>query len=131
MQRIAARIGRSLERTGLITRDIENAYLAFDPAEEASINALHRGCGGRRKDTRRRLQEFRVKRGKVQMPPVGQPQDSEAAGPDRRRHLSDSATATIDSGGNIRPLRCTIRPLVALSSAPMFRGNLQVSGVNS
>ncbi|MEJ2161496.1 MAG: hypothetical protein P8X53_13595, partial [Chromatiales bacterium] len=40
MQRIAERIGRSLERSGLITRDIENAYLAFDPAEEAPINSL-------------------------------------------------------------------------------------------
>jgi hypothetical protein len=40
VQRIAERIGRSLERSGLITRDIENAYLAFDPAEEAPINGL-------------------------------------------------------------------------------------------
>lgn len=37
---IAERIGRSLERSGLITRDIENAYLAFDPGEEAPINRL-------------------------------------------------------------------------------------------
>jgi hypothetical protein len=40
VQRIAERIGRSLERSGPITRDIENAYLAFDPAEEAPINGL-------------------------------------------------------------------------------------------
>src|SRR5690606_19531942 len=40
VQRIAERIGRSLERSGLITRDIEDAYLAFDPGEEAPINAL-------------------------------------------------------------------------------------------
>jgi hypothetical protein len=40
VQRIAERIGRSLERSGLIARDIENAYLAFDPGEEAPINAL-------------------------------------------------------------------------------------------
>jgi len=40
VQQIAARIGRSLERAGLITRDIENAYLAFDPAEEPPIHAL-------------------------------------------------------------------------------------------
>jgi hypothetical protein len=40
VQRIAERIGRSLERSGLITRDIENAYLAFDPTEEAPINSL-------------------------------------------------------------------------------------------
>ncbi len=40
MQRIAERIGRSLERAGLITRDIENAYLAFDPAEEPPIHGL-------------------------------------------------------------------------------------------
>jgi hypothetical protein len=40
VQQIAERIGRSLERSGLITRDIENAYLAFDPGEEAPINAL-------------------------------------------------------------------------------------------
>ena len=38
--RIAERIGRSLERSGLITRDIENAYLTFDPGEEAPINSL-------------------------------------------------------------------------------------------
>ena len=38
--RIAERIGRSLERSGLITRDIDNAYLAFDPAEEAPIRGL-------------------------------------------------------------------------------------------
>jgi len=30
VQRIAERIGRSLERSGLITRDIDNADLAFD-----------------------------------------------------------------------------------------------------
>ena len=40
VQRIAERIGRSLERSGLIMRDIENAYLAFDPGEEAPINSL-------------------------------------------------------------------------------------------
>jgi hypothetical protein len=40
VQRIAQRIGRALERSGLITRDIENAYLAFDPGDEAPINAL-------------------------------------------------------------------------------------------
>jgi hypothetical protein len=33
VQRIAERIGRSLERSGLITRDIENAYLTFDRGE--------------------------------------------------------------------------------------------------
>jgi hypothetical protein len=38
--RIAERIGRALERSGLITRDIENAYLAFDPGEEAPIDSL-------------------------------------------------------------------------------------------
>jgi hypothetical protein len=37
VQRIAERIGRSLERSGLITRDVENAYLAFDPGEEAEF----------------------------------------------------------------------------------------------
>jgi hypothetical protein len=40
VQRIAERIGRSLERSGLITRDIDNAYLAFDPAEEAPNHGL-------------------------------------------------------------------------------------------
>jgi ribosomal protein S27E len=40
VQRMAERIGRSLERAGLITRDIENAYLAFDLSEEAPINGL-------------------------------------------------------------------------------------------
>jgi hypothetical protein len=40
VQRIAERIGRSLERSGLITRDIENAYLAFDPAGEAPLHGL-------------------------------------------------------------------------------------------
>jgi hypothetical protein len=40
VQRIAEQIGRSLERSGLITRDIENAYLTFDPAGEAPINSL-------------------------------------------------------------------------------------------
>jgi hypothetical protein len=40
VQRIAERIGRSLKRSGLITRDIENANLAFDPAEEAPLNSL-------------------------------------------------------------------------------------------
>jgi hypothetical protein len=40
VQRIAERIGRSLERSGLITRDIENAFLAFDPSQEAPINAI-------------------------------------------------------------------------------------------
>jgi hypothetical protein len=40
VQTIAERLGRSLERSGLITRDIENTYLAFDPAEEAPIHGL-------------------------------------------------------------------------------------------
>jgi hypothetical protein len=40
VQRIAERIGRSLERSGLIERDIDNAYLAFDPSEEAPIHGL-------------------------------------------------------------------------------------------
>jgi ribosomal protein S27E len=40
VQRMAARIGRSLERSGHITRDMENAYLAFDPGEEAPILGL-------------------------------------------------------------------------------------------
>jgi len=40
VQRIAERIGRSLERSGLITRDIDNAYLAFDPSEETPIHGL-------------------------------------------------------------------------------------------
>jgi len=40
VQRIAERIGRSLERSGLITRDIDNACLAFDPAEESPMHGL-------------------------------------------------------------------------------------------
>ena len=40
VQAIAERIGHSLERAWLITRDIENAYLAFDPSEEAPIDTL-------------------------------------------------------------------------------------------
>jgi ribosomal protein S27E len=45
VQRIATRIGRSLERAGLITRDIENAYLAFDPGEESPMHGLLGGNG--------------------------------------------------------------------------------------
>ena len=40
VQQIATRVGRSLERAGLIMRDIENAYLAFDPAEEPPMHGL-------------------------------------------------------------------------------------------
>lgn len=40
VQRIAERIGRSLERSGLIERDFDNAYLAFDPGEDAPIHGL-------------------------------------------------------------------------------------------
>jgi ribosomal protein S27E len=40
VQRIAERIGRSLERSGLITRDIENVYLAFDPTQAPPIHGL-------------------------------------------------------------------------------------------
>jgi hypothetical protein len=40
VQTIAERIGRSVERQGLIARDIENSHLAFDPREEAPINTL-------------------------------------------------------------------------------------------
>jgi hypothetical protein len=40
VQTLAERIGRSLERAGLITRDAASCYLAFDPSEEASINTL-------------------------------------------------------------------------------------------
>jgi hypothetical protein len=38
VERIAERIGRALERDGLISRDCENAYLNFDPAEGAPLN---------------------------------------------------------------------------------------------
>lgn len=37
---IAERIGRSPERQGLTTRDIESAYLAFDPSAEAPTHTL-------------------------------------------------------------------------------------------
>ena len=40
VQTIAERTGRSLERAGLIARDIENAYLAFDPSEETPIHSF-------------------------------------------------------------------------------------------
>jgi len=40
VQRIAERVGRALERAGLVTHDFEKAYLAFDPAEEPPIHAL-------------------------------------------------------------------------------------------
>ncbi len=40
VQCIATRLGRSLERAGLITRDIENAYLDFDPGEESPMHGL-------------------------------------------------------------------------------------------
>lgn len=40
VQTIAERIGRSFERSRLITRDIENCYLAFDPSDEAPIKTL-------------------------------------------------------------------------------------------
>jgi hypothetical protein len=38
VERIAERIGRALERDGLISRDCENTYLNFDPAEGAPLN---------------------------------------------------------------------------------------------
>ena len=40
VKRIAESIGRSLERSGLTARDIENAYLALDPSEEEPIRGL-------------------------------------------------------------------------------------------
>jgi hypothetical protein len=40
VQQIADRVGRALERAGLITHDIDTAYLAFDPGEEPSIHTL-------------------------------------------------------------------------------------------
>jgi hypothetical protein len=38
VERIAERIGRARERDGLISRDCENTYLNFDPAEGAPLN---------------------------------------------------------------------------------------------
>ena len=40
VQQIAERIGRSLGRSGLIEREVDNAYVAFDLAEEAPIHGL-------------------------------------------------------------------------------------------
>lgn len=40
VQQIDERIGHSLERAGLITRDIEYAYLALDPGKEPPIHGL-------------------------------------------------------------------------------------------
>jgi len=42
---LAERLGRSLERSGRITRDIEGAYLAFEPSEEVPINGLSSSNG--------------------------------------------------------------------------------------
>jgi hypothetical protein len=38
VERIAERIGHALERDGLMSRDCENTYLNFDPAEGAPLN---------------------------------------------------------------------------------------------
>jgi hypothetical protein len=38
VEQIAERIGRALERDGLISRDCENTYLSFEPAEGAPLN---------------------------------------------------------------------------------------------
>src|SRR5690606_8702294 len=40
VEQIAERIGRALERDGLISRDYENTYLNFDPTEGAALNDL-------------------------------------------------------------------------------------------
>src|SRR5690606_29718797 len=40
VERIAERIGRALERRGLIERDCENAYLSLDPASDGPLDDL-------------------------------------------------------------------------------------------
>ena len=40
VEQIAERVGRALERDGVITRDCENTYLNFDPTEGAALNDL-------------------------------------------------------------------------------------------
>ena len=40
VERIAARVGRALERKGLLVRDCENSYLALDPAAGGAMDDL-------------------------------------------------------------------------------------------
>ncbi|HEY5568846.1 MAG TPA: IS91 family transposase, partial [Gammaproteobacteria bacterium] len=40
VERLAERIGRSLERQGVLVRDAENSYLAFDPAAGGAMDDL-------------------------------------------------------------------------------------------
>ena len=40
IERIAERIGRALERKGLLTRDCDNSYLALDPAADGPMDDL-------------------------------------------------------------------------------------------
>lgn len=40
MEQIAQRIGRALERRGLIERDCENAYLTLDPSSDGPLDDL-------------------------------------------------------------------------------------------
>ena len=40
VQRIAVRLGRHLERRGLLVRDTENSFLALSSEESADENAL-------------------------------------------------------------------------------------------
>jgi hypothetical protein len=40
VERIGERIGRALERAGLLVRDCENSYLSFDPAASGPLDDL-------------------------------------------------------------------------------------------
>jgi hypothetical protein len=40
VHRIAERIGRALQRQGLLIRDCETSYLALDPADDSAMNDL-------------------------------------------------------------------------------------------
>lgn len=40
VRRISERVGRALERQGLLARDFESSFLALDPAEVSGFNAL-------------------------------------------------------------------------------------------
>jgi hypothetical protein len=40
VHRIAERIGRALERQGLLIRDCETSYLTLDPADDSAMNDL-------------------------------------------------------------------------------------------
>jgi hypothetical protein len=91
VHRIAERIGRALERQGLLIRDCETSYLTLDPADDSAMNDLLGHSITYRVAVGQRLEEQSYRHARRAPIPVHLAHQSAEQGDHQRRDGADSA----------------------------------------